>query len=149
MAPRKGREGMIHEKIQWFKDFYQLDREILPSETGISYNDLLLLINTIEQQQKEVEYWKKIVVNDREAFRKQRRKMQQQLQQAQAKIERLEEWDAIRRDRIVQLEDQLEQLQDKVKQYEKALKEIAYDSFNDSKEDCQQIAKETLEGDTQ
>jgi ferritin-like protein len=87
---KKSKEGMIHEKIQWFKNFYQLDREILPSETGISYKNLLWLINTIEQQQQEVEYWKKIVVNDREAFRKQRRKMQQQLQQAQIKIERYE-----------------------------------------------------------
>jgi vacuolar-type H+-ATPase subunit I/STV1 len=91
MAPGKGREGMIHEKIQWFKEFYQLDREILPSETGVSYNDLLWLVNTVEQQQQ--------------------------------KIERLEEWDAIRRDRIVQLEEQLEQAKEINDRYKNTITE--------------------------
>jgi tetrahydrodipicolinate N-succinyltransferase len=110
------------------------------------YNDMSWLIEQVEKvewlQQEQKRLKNQIYETVEEKFL-----LEKQLQQAQTKIERLEEWDAIRRDRIVQLEDQLEQVQDKVKKYEKALKEIAYDSFNDSKEDCQQIAKETLEGD--
>jgi predicted RNase H-like nuclease (RuvC/YqgF family) len=48
----------------------------------------------------------------------------EQLQQAQEKINRLEEWDAIRRDKIVQLEDGLEETKFKAELYENALREI-------------------------
>jgi predicted nucleic acid-binding Zn-ribbon protein len=119
-----------------------------------------LIIQTIEQQQQEIERLNKLYL-DREKSLLETisvcENFDEKLKQAQEKIERLEEWDAIRRDRIVQLEDQLEQVQDKVKQYEKALREIANEQevgegdFNadDVANNLIATAKQALEGDTQ
>lgn len=49
-------------------------------------------------------------------------------------------------DDAVKFENMIEQVFEEVDRYKKALREIAYDSLNDSKEDLQEIAEDALKG---
>jgi DNA repair exonuclease SbcCD ATPase subunit len=75
----------------------------------------------IEHLQDELARWEAGLNQTKEMY-----ELQRQLRQAQEKIDQLKEWDAIRRDKIVQLEEQFEEAQAKAERLQIKLNSIRF-----------------------
>jgi uncharacterized protein YigA (DUF484 family) len=142
----------MNDKIQWFKEFYRLDRftnpnePYLPSATDISYDDLLWLVEQAEEAER-LQQENEILWNRVNSYSDELHKLIEQNYEN-------EQWFQKASENVARLENELQQTQAKAERYEKALKEIIegegarLNFIGESNSEALEIAQQALEGDS-